>query len=164
MSTKDPTEPLRIRAGKYAGVDKGTACTQTSFKANKKAFLYVGQAAGRHKAMFKLRDSLPEAKKLAAKQPDRFEVGSTNWVTARFTPDEPMPRKLWEKWLDESYGLCAKPPGRSPSKRKAAAKKKTAKRKVANQKTPKKKTPKKKAPNKKAAKRNTSARKKARNK
>ena len=100
---KDPTEPLRLQASEYPEVDEGTACTQSSFKVNRKAFLYVGKAAGRFKAMFKLKESLQEAEELAKKEPERYEVGS--WVTARFTAEEPMPEKLWRKWLDESYEL-----------------------------------------------------------
>lgn len=124
-SSKDPSDPIRIQASGYPGVDEGTACTQSSFKAGKTAFLYIGMQGGRHKAMFKLRKSMPEAVKLAASEPSRYEVGSTAWVTARFTADEPMPRKLWKKWLDESYelSLAGGAGRRAPSKK--AAKKKT---------------------------------------
>ena len=107
VADKDPTLPIRRKAGRYSGVDQGTACTQSSFKAGEKAFLYVGPQGGRYKAMFKLKKSMPEAEKLAAKEPDRFDVGKTRWVTARFTAEDPMPKKLWEKWLDESYELAA---------------------------------------------------------
>ncbi len=109
-SKKDPTEPICKAAGKYAGVDEGTACTQTSFKAGKKAFLYIGSAKGRFKAMFKLDASLKEAAALAKKRPEDFEVGSMGWVTARFTAEEPLPKTLWKAWLDESYALSAKKP------------------------------------------------------
>ncbi len=103
MAASDPTEPIRLKASQYPDVAKGTACTQSSFKTGKKAFLFVGEQGGRYKAMFKLKTSLPEATRLAEKDPDRFQVGS--WVTARFTAEEPMPKKLWTKWLDESYEL-----------------------------------------------------------
>jgi hypothetical protein len=100
---KDPTEPMRLRASRYPGVDEGTACTQSSFKAGKKAFLFIGTQGGRFKAMFKLKASMPEAAKLAQADPDAYQVGTTGWVTARFTAEKPMPEKVWEKWLDESY-------------------------------------------------------------
>lgn len=106
-SKKDPTEPMRLQASRYPDVDEGTACTQSAFKTRKKAFLYVGMQGGRYKAMFNLGASMPEAAKLAKKDPDRFQVGSTAWVTARFTIDKPMPKKLWGKWLDESYEQAA---------------------------------------------------------
>jgi hypothetical protein len=105
MTEKDPTDPIRVVASRYPEVDEGTACTQSSFKTGGKAFLYVGVQGGRYKAMFKLKKSVPEATKLAEKDPDRFEVGSPPWVTARFTADSPMPKRLWKKWLDESYEL-----------------------------------------------------------
>ncbi|MEM7315648.1 MAG: hypothetical protein AAF497_21120, partial [Planctomycetota bacterium] len=82
---KDPTQPIRDKASRYPQVDKGTACTQSSFKAGKKAFLFIGEQGGRFKAMFKLDKSKPEAEKLAKKRPDDFQVGSTAWVTARFS-------------------------------------------------------------------------------
>ncbi len=104
-SKKDPSEPIRLRASRYPGVDQGTSCTQSSFKTGKKAFLYIGTQGGRYKAMFKLQKSMPEAIKLAKKDSDCYQVGSTAWVTARFTADSPLPKKLWEKWLDESYEL-----------------------------------------------------------
>ncbi len=101
----DPTLPMREKAAAYPGVDEGTSCTQSSFKTGKKAFLFVGEQGGRFKAMFKLDASRGQAEKLAAAEPRNFQVGSGPWVTARFSAEEPMPKKLWEKWLDESYAL-----------------------------------------------------------
>ena len=69
---KDPTEPIRKKASQYAGVDEGTACTQSSFKVGKKSFLFIGEQGGRYKAMFKLKASIPEASKLAKKEPGRL--------------------------------------------------------------------------------------------
>jgi hypothetical protein len=94
---------MRLKASRYPDVDPGTACTQASFKVGKRAFLFVGEQGGRYKAMFKLKSSLPEAEKLAAEHPDDFQVGS--WVTARFSAEKPLPKRLWSKWLDESYAL-----------------------------------------------------------
>lgn len=83
-------------------MDEGTSCTQSSFKTGAKAFLFIGEQGGRCKAMFKLRDPKPEALDLAKKQPKDFQVGSGVWVTARFSGEKPLPKKLWTKWLDES--------------------------------------------------------------
>lgn len=102
---KDPAKPILMRARRYPDVQEGSSCSQTSFKSGKSAFLYLGMQGGRHKAMFKLDGSMPEALELAENDPDRFQVGSTSWVTARFTPQDPLPRKLWQKWLDESHAL-----------------------------------------------------------
>ncbi len=117
-SKKDPTEAIREAASRFPDVDTGTSCTQGSFKVRKKAFLFIGPQGGRFKAMFKLDASRPAAEALAAQEPDRFEAGSTAWITARFSAEKPLPKKLWSKWLKESYGL---------STAKVAPKKKPAK-------------------------------------
>ena len=122
-TARDPTEPMRQRASRYPDVDQGTACTQSSFKVGGKSFFFVGMQGGRHKAMFKLRASLPEAERRAAAAPDDYQVGSTAWVTARFTAEKPMPKGLWAKWLDESYELS-----RPAAQARAAAKTGGAKR------------------------------------
>ena len=103
----DPTEPIRQMAADFPGVDNGTSCNQSSFKTGKKAFLYIGPGAKGigYKAMFKLKESRPEAERRAAEEPARYEVGSTSWVTTRFSAEEPLPREVWEKWLTESYEL-----------------------------------------------------------
>ena len=107
INQTDPTEPMRLKAGSYLGVDEGTACTQSSFKVGKKGFLYVGMQGGRYKAMFKLKDSIPEATELAESEPNCYEVGKFGWVTTRFSAEQPIPNGIWEKWLDESYGLAS---------------------------------------------------------
>ncbi len=119
--SQDPTEPIRKKAVTFPAVDKGASCNQSSFKAGKIAFLYIGPGAKGQgfKAMFKLERSRAQAEKLALKNPDRFEVGSTSWVTTRFTADKPLARTIWEKWLKESYELAA---GSGPSKKKSAKK------------------------------------------
>lgn len=120
--TDDPTVPLRLAAARFSGEPPTAACTQSSFKAGKSAFLFVGPGTKGQgfKAMFKLKASLPEAAKLAAKFPSRFEVGKTGWVTARFSADEPLPEAIWSKWLVESHGLVTGTAGaakRSKAKR-----------------------------------------------
>ena len=117
----DPTQAIRKKASQYAGVDEGTACTQSSFKVGSKSFLFIGEQGGRHKAMFKLKDSISEATKLAIKHRDDYQVGNTAWVTARFSAEQPLPKKLWVKWLEESYKLSVGTS--SPAKKKSAAKK-----------------------------------------
>lgn len=101
----DATNPIRQRASEYPKVDEGTSCTQSSFKTGGKAFLFIGEQGGRHKAMFKLKASRAQAADLAEKHPKDFQVGSGIWVTARFSDDAPLPDALWQSWLDESYSL-----------------------------------------------------------
>jgi hypothetical protein len=106
----DPTEAIRVQAAAFPVVAPGTSCNQSAFKVGKRAFLYIGPGAkGRgFKAMFKLDQSMRQARELAKTRPDRFEIGSTGWVTTRFTAEEPLPENVWEKWLEESYGLAAR--------------------------------------------------------
>ena len=39
---EDPTDPIRRSAVKFPAVAKGTSCNQSSFKAGRGAFLYIG--------------------------------------------------------------------------------------------------------------------------
>jgi hypothetical protein len=121
----DPTEPIREKAACFPEVEKGTSCNQSSFKAGKGSFLFIGPGAKGvgFKAMFKLEQSMSQARKLASKEPDRFEVGSTGWVTTRFTSEKPLPKSIWEKWLQESYDICC-----GSSKGHKAVNKKSAKK------------------------------------
>ena len=105
--TPNPTEAIRQAAADFPEAAKGTSCNQSSLKAGKGSFLFIGPGPKGQgfKAMFKLKASMPEALELAEKEPKRFEVGKTGWVTARFTAEEPLPKKIWSKWLTESYDL-----------------------------------------------------------
>jgi len=106
MSDKtDPTLPMRDMASTFDQVDQGTACTQSSFKTHGKSFFFVGEQGGRFKAMFKLKASREQAERLAAQEPDNYQIGSNIWMTARFSLDEPMPEDVWKAWLRESYEL-----------------------------------------------------------
>lgn len=102
----DPTEAMRRKAAAYPDVIEGTSCNQSSFKLGKKAFLYCGPQGGRFKAMFKLGPSRAEAETLQDAHPDRFDVGKTNYITARFSAKEPLSEDIWTRWLDESYAEC----------------------------------------------------------
>ena len=41
----DPTDAIRRKAATFPAVAEGTSCNQTSFKAGKSAFLYIGPGA-----------------------------------------------------------------------------------------------------------------------
>ena len=117
--SKDPTDAIRSQAVTFPNVAKGTSCTQSAFKAGKGTFLFIGPGPKGQgfKAMFKLNASMSQALKLAAEDPKRFEVGSTGWVTARFTAEEPLPKRIWGKWLSESYDVTC---GTGPKVQKAS--------------------------------------------
>ena len=141
--SKDPTEAIRAKAASFPDVAGGTSCNQSSFKAGKGSFLFIGPGAKGvgFKAMFKLDRSMSQARKLASKEPDRFDVGSTGWVTARFTAEKPLPKTIWEKWLQESYDICTGTSKGSKGTKKKPTKKATKKKPTAaKKKTPRKKT------------------------
>ncbi len=121
---KDPTGAMKKAAAALPDVIVGTSCSQTSFKAGKKAFLYVGPGAKGvgYKAMFNLVTGLDEAAQLAKEEPERFALGTGSWVTARFSAEEPLPKKIWSRWLKDSHAKAAKG---------GAAKKKVTRRKKA---------------------------------
>ncbi len=130
---RDATMPLCEAAAALPDVVEGASCTQRSFKVGKNAFLYIGpQAGGKpgYKAMFKLDASKEQAADLAKADPDAFGVGSTSWVTAKFTDDKPLAKAIWNKWLRESYALSAGSPAKKKAAKKMAKKvtKKTAKK------------------------------------
>ncbi len=122
---KDPTQALKQAAAALPNAVEGTSCSQTSYKAGKKAFLYVGpgrKGVG-YKAMFKLDASLGEAESLARSEPQRYELGVGNWVTARFSAEDPLPRTIWGRWLKESYAGTTKSgkAGKKSARRKKAS-------------------------------------------
>ncbi len=101
-------QPLRALALRYPEAAEGVACKGTAlessvFKARDKSFLFIGSA----ELKVKLRESLAEAARLATEEPGRYRVGSSGWVTVRFSPDEPLPLELLKRWTDESYRVVA---------------------------------------------------------
>lgn len=101
----DPMQALRRVALRYPETQEAMVCTRTAFKARNKAFLFIGSDDSSYNAMVKLRNSLAEAAKLAAKAPNHYAVGGHGWVTATFNHDESPPSGLLERWIDESYRL-----------------------------------------------------------
>ena len=102
-----PMQELRKIALQYPEAEEGTSCNKAAFKARNKAFLFVGMDDTSYNVMLKLHESLAEAKKLAAKEPDHYGVGGMDWVKATFSHHESSPAGLMEKWIDESYRLLA---------------------------------------------------------
>jgi hypothetical protein len=109
-AAKGPMQALRKAALRHPGTEEGVACEGTpiesrTVKARNKAFLFLTVGHAR----LKLRESLPEAIKLAQKKPDQFQVGSGGWVKASLTADGSTPLDVLERWIGESYRLMAGP-------------------------------------------------------
>jgi len=103
-----PIRALRRAALRHPDTHEGVLCEGTSLekrtvKAHKKAFVFLGAAD----VMVKLSASLPEARRLAKREPDRYRAGAHGWVKASFAEDELPPLALLERWIDESYRLVA---------------------------------------------------------
>ena len=94
---------LRKIALALPDAEEGTSCNKISFKAGKKAFLYLGETDGDYNAKLKLVTSLDEAKELARKHPEIYSAGSNGWVDAEFPADKSPPAGLMERWILESY-------------------------------------------------------------
>jgi hypothetical protein len=105
--TDDPTVAIREAALSFPEVTTGTSCNQSAFKVGNGTFLFLGPGPkGKgFKAMFKLGRSMEQARELASGSPQRFEVGSTGWVTARFSVEDPLSENIWQPWLTESYDV-----------------------------------------------------------
>ncbi len=115
---QDPTDPIRSKAATFPAVTVGESCNQTSFKAGKGSFLFIGPGAKGQgfKAMFRLERSIPQARRLAGEDPDRFQVGTAGWVTTRFSTEKPLAKSIWERWLRESYDLACDSKPKSKTK------------------------------------------------
>jgi hypothetical protein len=111
---------LRRAALRHPDTHEGISCEGTSLekrtvKAHRKAFVFLGVAD----VMVKLRESLPEARRLARKEPDRYRAGAHGWVKASFAEDEEPPLALLQRWIDESYRLVTEDePQRKASNKK----------------------------------------------
>ena len=118
---KNVVKALRQTALKYPETSEGIACAGTpierrTIKVRKKTFLFLGKGD----AMLKLKDSLPEAKRLAKKEPERCKAGSAGWVTVVVKDDALTPPAMLKRWVDESFRLLApKTLTRAPGKKKA---------------------------------------------
>ena len=113
---------MRAFASELPDVEEGIACEGTviekvTFKVRKKAFLFLGTKD----LMLKLSDSRAEAEKLASKEPARFKVGASGWVSVQLEGDPP--RAILEKWIAESHRGYAENTKRTPTKQATAKKK-----------------------------------------
>jgi hypothetical protein len=122
----DALEALRAIASRLPDVEAGIACKGTAAecvtcKVNKRAFLFLRPAA----VMLKLKESVGDVARLAAKEPDRYNAGAGGWVTVKRPTESPLPMDVMERFIGESYRLMTATPA---VKKKAPAKKKAAKK------------------------------------
>ena len=80
----------------------GTAIECATFKARKKAFLFVNE----NNARLRLVASRKEAARLAKREPQRYVVGPQGWVKILLA--EPPELELMLAWLDESHRAVTK--------------------------------------------------------
>jgi YjbR len=107
VTPKQAVQALRKAALAHDGVEEGVACAGTAlecatFKARKKAFLFVNE----NNARLRLTKSRAEAARLAKSEPKRFVVGPQGW--AKIFLNEPPALELMLRWLDESYRAVTK--------------------------------------------------------
>src|SRR5215472_3914854 len=106
-------KPLRKIALKHPDTEEGVACAGTpaervTVRVGKRAFLFLG----RKDIMLKLTDSIAEATRLAG---DGVHVGSSGWTKIDFPDGQtPLPAKLIEKWIAESYRAMTTPAPAKP--------------------------------------------------
>lgn len=114
-------EMLCAFGARHDGVEQGVACKGTAaecttYKINKKAFLFVRPKA----AMVKLGASIAEAAKLEAAAPELYRVGIGGWVTITLNGAESPDANVLERWIAESYQLYTSAASPKPSKPKPA--------------------------------------------
>ena len=105
--THPVTQALRDHAMTFPETSEGASCVNRAFKVRKKNFLFVGEKDdGSCKVMLKLKPSLDEAEGIASAD-DRFEVGSSGWVTVRFNTSDLPDVELLKRWVSESFQTLA---------------------------------------------------------
>jgi hypothetical protein len=121
--SRDPIDSLRRAALRLAETSEGVACKgmvleTPTVQVRGKAFVFLDPKAVR----MKLSDSIPEATRLAAKDPARYRVGSGGWTTVSIADGDAEAMACLERWMVESHRLLAprslargSPPKRKPA-------------------------------------------------
>ncbi len=115
--SESPFAVLLMAARKHPGVEEGVACAGTklesrTLKVRGKAFAFFKPAS----LMFKLGESLAEARALAAESPEQWRAGAGGWVEVKATGGR-LPLAQLRRWLAESYALFAGTAGAGTSAR-----------------------------------------------
>ena len=94
---------LRKIALSFPETVEGSSCNKLSYKAGKKAFLYLGEDDESYNLMVKLPDSYAEAEQRAKKDSEIYHPGSSGWVKCVFPASKAPPKGLLERWIEESF-------------------------------------------------------------
>lgn len=102
------TVALRKIALRFPEAEEGIACKGTAlecatFKARKKAYLFLCAI----EIKVKLGDSLGEAEEYETKDAGCCKVGAHGWVAVYLANEHTPPLDVLERWIDESYRLLA---------------------------------------------------------
>lgn len=115
-------QALRKFALRLPNTEEGVACEGTALesrtiRAGNKAFLFLRPRDAR----LKLAGSLKEAAAHAAKEPNRYVVGTGGWILVKFD-DATDPIGVFERWIAESHALLGAGKPATRATRRAAAK------------------------------------------
>lgn len=102
-----PMQAIRKLALRLPEVEESVVCSKAAFKARGKGFLFMGMDGSSYNLLLKLGPSLPEAAKLAAKEPEHYGVGGRDWVSVTFPHTATPPAGLMERWVEECFRLLA---------------------------------------------------------
>ena len=81
------TKALRSHALAFPETSEGQSCVKRAFKARTKNFMFLGEDGDSCNVMLKLGPSLTAARTLAVDEPDRYQVGTTNWRSEEHTSE-----------------------------------------------------------------------------
>jgi hypothetical protein len=122
MAKSKTEQALRKIAIRYPGAEEGIACKGTkvespTFMVGKRAFLFVNSTVAR----LRLGESQKSAAKLAAKEPNRYNVGAGGWSKISYGENDVLPLDLLAKWVDESYRSMTEPAAKKVKKAASGA-------------------------------------------
>lgn len=101
------SEKIRAHAMTFPDTEEGSSCVNRAFKAGGKNFAFLGEKPDLCNLRLKLDASLPEVRRLAEDDPERWEVGTAGWTMIRFSPKKPPPVADLRRWITESFHLLA---------------------------------------------------------
>lgn len=101
------SEEIRTHALTFPETVEGSSCVNRAFKAGGKNFVFLGENDEECNIRIKLESSIPELKKLAKADAERWSVGTHGWTHIRLPPDEAPPVEDLQRWITESFMLLA---------------------------------------------------------